>query len=216
MQSNLSFLPPGHFSSRFEPSMTCSPSDRFGGHHSFAHQRFIYIDGKRTSKRIFFFSLCRCSMWTLNWNLYERERFPHIRKKAIFTGRNEAVAKVMFSQASVILLTGGGPASVHAGIPPPRTRPPPGRRHHPPGADTTPPQEQTPTPQEQTPPNQTRHPPGADPPGAATPTSTPPKQTPHRNRHTPPPRSRHPREADSSIRSMSGQYASYWNAFLFL
>ena len=32
-----------------------------------------------------------------------------------------------------------------------------------------------------------------------------------------PPRSRHPpREADSSIRSTSGRYASYWNAFLFI
>ena len=30
-----------------------------------------------------------------------------------------------------------------------------------------------------------------------------------------PPGSRPPREADSSIRSTSGRYASYWNAFLF-
>ena len=43
-------------------------------------------------------------------------------------------------------------------------------------------------------------PPGADPPGADTP--LPPEQT-------------TPREAHSSIRSTSGQYASYWNAFLF-
>ena len=41
-------------------------------------------------------------------------------------------------------------------------------------------------------------PPGAD---------TPPKQTPWEQ--TPP-------EADSGIRSMSGRYASYWNAFLFM
>ena len=47
--------------------------------------------------------------------------------------------KVMFLQASVILLTGGGSASVHAG---------------------TPPREQIP---------QTRHPPRADPPGQAPP-----------------------------------------------
>ena len=41
--------------------------------------------------------------------------------------------------------------------------------------------------------------------------------------HTPPPESRHPpgadnpppREADSGIWSMSGRYASYWNAFLY-
>ena len=48
------------------------------------------------------------------------------------------------------------------------------------------------------------------------------------SRHPPPPRadpslreqtprlSRPPREADASIRSMSGRYASYWNAFSFL
>ena len=50
-------------------------------------------------------------------------------------------AKVMFLQASVILLTGGVSASVHAGIHPPRADTP--------RADT--PQEQTP-PKEQTPP----------------------------------------------------------------
>ena len=60
-----------------------------------------------------------------------------------------------------------------------------------------------------TPPEQTHHPPpGAEPTQEQT---TPPGSRP------PPPRSRHPlpREADSSIRSMSGRYASYWNAFLF-
>ena len=66
--------------------------------------------------------------------------------------------KVMFLQACVILFTGGGSASVHAGIPSP-----PGSRH---------PQEQTP--QEDAPPQsrlpgnrhppQSSHPPGADPP----------------------------------------------------
>ena len=50
-----------------------------------------------------------------------------------------------------------------------------------------------PPPREQTPPR-------ADPPPGA---DTPPEQTP-------------PREADASIRSMSGRYASYWNAFSFL
>ena len=61
--------------------------------------------------------------------------------------------------------------------------------------DTTHPWEQTP--------------PRADPPGADTPRSrhppgadTPWEQTP-------------PRKADSSIRPMSGRYASYWNAFLY-
>ena len=67
----------------------------------------------------------------------------------------------------------------------------PGSRH-PPGADS--PREQTPG---QTPPG-SRHPPR----------SRPPEQTPPRSRHP-------PREADSGIRSMSGRYASYWNAFLF-
>ena len=101
-------------------------------------------------------------------------------------------------------------ALVHAGIP------------HPPGADT--PQEQTP---------QSRHPPRADmPPEQPPPESRhprrrhptpqeqnplPPEQT-HRPRSRHPPGSRHvpPMEADSGIRSMSGRYASYWNAFLFI
>ena len=70
---------------------------------------------------------------------------------------------------------------MHAGIPPPPSRPHL-TRHHPPRPDTTP--------LDQTPPPQTRHhhSPGPDP----------------------------PRGADASIRSMSGRYASYWNAFLFL
>ena len=109
---------------------------------------------------------------------------------------------------------GGVSASVHAGIPPTWSRhhlgadtPPEQTPHplgadtpwsrHPPGADTPPP-----TPQEQTPL-------GADtPPGADTSpeqTHTPPEQTP------PPP----PRKTYSSIRSTSGRYAFYWNAFLF-
>ena len=52
-------------------------------------------------------------------------------------------------------------------------------------------------PQEQTP--QTRHPRSRHPPRADTPLDQAP-----------------PWEADSSIRSMTGQYASYWNAFLFI
>ena len=46
---------------------------------------------------------------------------------------------------------------------------------------------------------------------------TPPEQTPLPRAHTPgsrPPRADTPREADSGIWSMSGRYASYWNAFL--
>ena len=63
-----------------------------------------------------------------------------------------------------------------------------------------PPREQSPL--EQTP--QSRHPLGQTPPP---PEQTPPKQT--------PPWEQTPPEADSSIRSTSGRYASYWNAFLY-
>ena len=74
--------------------------------------------------------------------------------------------KLMFLQASVILSMGGGVfASVHAGIPPPRTR------HPPPGPDT---------PWADTPPDQT--PMGPDPRW----TTTPWDQTPPRSRHSPP------------------------------
>ena len=65
----------------------------------------------------------------------------------------------------------------------------------PPRADT-PPQEQTP--------------PGEDTPPRA---DTPQEQTPPGE--DTPPRADTPLEADSGIRSMSGWYASYWNAFLF-
>ena len=72
----------------------------------------------------------------------------------IFTGRNEVVAKVMFLLVSVILLTGGVSASVHAGIPhpPPQSRhsqTPPGSRH-PLVADT--PRSRHPPPRADTPP----------------------------------------------------------------
>ena len=63
------------------------------------------------------------------------------------------------------------------------------------------------SPQEQTPPR-------PDPPG----NRHPPEQTPPQSRHPPEqthPQSRHTPEADSGIQSMSGWYASYWNAFLF-
>ena len=98
----------------------------------------------------------------------------------VITGRKRSWAKVMFLQASVILLTEGLSASVHAGIPtppgsrhPPRADPreqtPPWSRHHP-EADI--PWEQTPpgadTHREQTPPR-SRHPPGADTPWEQTP-----------------------------------------------
>ena len=61
--------------------------------------------------------------------------------ETIFTGRNEVVAKVIFLHVCVILSTGGGSASVHAGIPPPWSRPNPQSRHLP---EQTPRREQTP------------------------------------------------------------------------
>ena len=110
----------------------------------------------------------------------------------------------MVLQASVILSTGGGVCLSACW-------------------DTHPlPPEQTP-PWEQTPPG-SRHPSGSShPPGSRHPQSRhPPEQTPL-TEQTPPnffaffcthPPSQW--EADSGIRSTSGGYASYWNAFLFL
>ena len=116
----------------------------------------------------------------------------------LVTDRNEVVAKVIFLHLSVILFTGGGSASMHAGIPNP-----PGPGRHPPGADTPSLTRQTPL--DQADPLQTRqNPPGADPSGPG----RPPQSRP-RDQADPPP------EADSSIRFTSGRYASYWNAFLF-
>ena len=97
----------------------------------------------------------------------------------------------MFLHVSVILFTVGG-----------LWRTPPGPGRHPPGPGRTPPGPRR-TPQDQGEPPWTRH--------------TPPRtrQTPPPTRQTTPPRpGRPPREEDCSIRSMSGRYASYWNAFL--
>ena len=82
---------------------------------------------------------------------------------------------------------------------PPQTRhtAPPDQAHHPPGPGTPPP-----PPTRHNPPPQTRH-------------TTPPDQAHHHPGPGTPPPSPPPREADTSIRSMSGRYASYWNAFLF-
>ena len=93
----------------------------------------------------------------------------------------------MFLQASVVLSTGGGVCLSAC------------------WDATHPHQEQTPPP-EQTPPGPDT-PPGAD---------HPPEQTSPQSRHIPPPEQTPPREADSGIRSTSGRYASYWNAFLFI
>ena len=126
----------------------------------------------------------------------------------VITGRNEVVAKVIFLHLSVIhsVHRGGGGGGLpqcmlgyhhppRPGRPPPRPgRPPRTRQMHPQTRQTPPDQADT-------------HPPDqADPPGPGRPPQT--RQTPPRTRQTPP-------EADSSIWSTSGRYASYWNAFLF-
>ena len=107
-------------------------------------------------------------------------------------------AKVMFLQASVILSMGGCLPQCMLGCQTPPDQAPTQEHTHP-GADT---------PQSRHHTSQSRH---------HTPQSRPPPP------RADPPGSRHPPgpgtpslEADASIRSMSGQYASYWNAFLFL
>ena len=103
------------------------------------------------------------------------------------TGRNEVVAKVIFLHLFVILFTGGEGVCLSGCWD--TTTPPPRTRQTPPDQADTPTPDQTPPPLRIRPPllGPGRHPPG---PG------------------------RPPREADSSIRSTSGRYASYWNAFL--
>ena len=59
-------------------------------------------------------------------------------------------AKVIFLHLFVILFTGGGSASMHAGIPPPQIRHPP-FRHHPPGPGRPPPRPDRPPGTGQTP-----------------------------------------------------------------
>ena len=151
------------------------------------------------------------------------------------------MAKVIFLHLFVILFTGEGGwyPTRHWDTPPPR----PGT-HHTPLDQTHPPRPGTPPPppdqahhhHQAPPPAQAHHPPG--------PGTPPRPDTPPRTRHTPPPQTRHttnpprtwhtplsprtrppprqgtppdqasPPEADSGIRSTSGRYASYWNAFL--
>ena len=101
------------------------------------------------------------------------------------TGRNEVVAKVMFLHVSVILSTGGVSREKPPGQGDPKTR------QTPPGRETPP--DQGDPPDQADPPEQGRPPGRENPPGPCRP---------------PPP------EADSRIRSTSGRYASYWNAFL--
>ena len=126
--------------------------------------------------------------WIIDWRVPREILDPPLFFIPFFTGRNEVVAKVIFLHLSVILFTRWWSASLHAGIPPCQGDPLLPRR---------PPAKETPLP---------RRPP-------------PTKETPLPRRpptkETPLPRRPPPGEADSGIRSMSGRYASYWNAFLF-
>ena len=98
----------------------------------------------------------------------------------------------MFLHVSVILFTRGGLQ---------RTPPGPGR-HHPRRQGEPPLPGPGRPPRRENPPGSKENPPGTrqTPPGRENPPGT--RQTP-------------PREEDCRIRSMSGWYASYWNAFLF-
>ena len=88
---------------------------------------------------------------------------------------------------------------------PPDQADPPGTRQTPPGAGDPPPRTR------QTPPDQ------ADPPTPLGAGDSPRDQAdPPRSRRPPGAGNPPPREADCSIRSTSGRYASYWNAFLFV
>ena len=124
----------------------------------------------------------------------------------VFTGRNEVVAKVKFLHVSVILSTGGSPA----GRTPPGRENPPWQGEHLPGKEAPPwqgdpPGKETPLWQGR-PPRQGEPPRQGDPPGRETPPARrPPWQGGPPGRETPP-----------GIRSMSGRYASYWNAFLLI
>ena len=121
----------------------------------------------------------------------------------LITGRNEVVAKVIFLHLFVILFTGGCLPQCMLRYHIPLSRHPWSR--HPLGADTHPGAD---TPR-------SKHPPEQTPPRADTPWSRHPReQTPPRA-DTPPEQTPPSPGADSGIRSMSGRYASYWNAFLY-
>ena len=154
-------------------------------------------------------------------NIKNKHEFPNV-----ITGRNEVVAKVMFLHVSVILLTGRvyreppwdqADTTTHhpppwQGEPPPPTRqtlPPAGRTPLDQADTTTPPSRENP-PRPGRPPLAGRTPPaGRNPPPPGT------KEKPPRDQANPPrDQADTPPEEDCSIRSMSGRYASYWNAFL--
>ena len=152
----------------------------------------------------------------------------------LITGRNEVVAKVMFLLVSVILSTGG---SLAGRTPPSKEAPQAGRpplARRPPGKETPqqgdPPSRETPLarrpPSRENPTGKeaplARRPPGRETPLARRP---PVARRPSRQGEPPPqqggppplpPCRENPSGKDPSpgIRSMSGRYASYWNAFL--
>ena len=127
------------------------------------------------------------------WNAFLLPAATKLGQGNVFTGVCDSVHR------------GGVSASVHAGIPPPRSRHPPSR--HPPRADT-PPKTRPPlgadTPQDQTPPR-SRHP-----------TQRP---DPPRNRHPPwsrhSPRTRHPPGSRLLHTVNERPVRINWNAFLF-
>ena len=122
---------------------------------------------------------------------------------ALVTGRNEVVAKVIFLKVSVCPQGRRVSASVHAWMPYP-----PGWRNHPPRWRTP----QMEDPPDGDPPPRWRNPPN----GETPPDGGPPGWRPSPRMEKPPQwRNPPPREADSSIRSTSGRYASYWNAYLY-
>ena len=127
----------------------------------------------------------------------------------LVTGRNEVVAKVMFLQLCDSVHGGGGVVCLSACWDTPSAKETPPAKETP--LPRRPPQEGG-TPQEGDPPRR-RHPPKRrHPPQKEAPPrrSHPPGRTHPPRRRPPPP----PQEADSDIRSMTGWYASYWNAFL--
>ena len=156
----------------------------FSSHPHFYGKNTIAID-ESVKNRIYFMILH--NLFRLLVNSWVCQASEEYRTKFIITGRNEVVAKVMFLHVSVILFTGG--VSGQGELP---------QAGRTPWAGRNPPPDQ------------------ADPPKPPPRPGRPPqiRQTPPPGRHPPRPGRHPPREAESGIRSTSGRYASYWNAFL--
>ena len=159
-------------------------------------------------------------------------KMPRNDGVTVFTGRNEVVAKVMFLQVCVCPQGGGCLPQCMLGCHnPPRWRTPPGWRApldgEPPRMENLPPRWRTPPdgepPRMENTPRMENPPDGEPPPWMENPPTppewrTPPDGEPPQLENPPgmenPPGWRTPPEADSSIRTTSSRYASYWNAFL--